>query len=681
MAPPEVPVVHVEEDQTIDSQVFTNKRVNICLTESNFLLWKQQIVLTIRGLGLEGYLDGSTKAPAQIVKNRAGEDVLNPNYLQFLKQDSSLASWLLSTISPNILPKLVGAETTASIWEAVTKSYSSLSTTKVMNLHCRLRSMKKGSQSMHEYIMAIKHTCDLLAACRSPISDVEHIATILNGLPIEYEPSIAAITASKESYTVDNIVSILIDAETRMEDTSSFPIGVNYTRAVTTANNEEAGNTDFNNTRSVATNSSRFKGRPRPQCQLCGKLGHLVDRCWHRFDQNFKGVASQQIHSRSSTKAQVNACSCCSHSTTEVAYSPFVNSSTNDVVQDDNPEMDVQVNSLMVEDGSTAYSKWFPDSGATHHVTTSANSLHNKAPYAGKGKVHLGDGTSLDINHIGTSIINSDSRLLYLDQVLYVPQIKKNLLSVAKFAKDNVVFFEFHAQHCYVKDSNTKEVLLQGRLDGGLYSFSCCSNEESSTLSDDARLFLSKSVPVMQASSPAQANSSSNPCSSTSVSQTLDDSNSADPSHEAVIPDVAHEAREESFNHAVQDHSDVQDHSESEGNINTKHYSGSTEGHQVACYQPEMDLINEVNPGNNDDPADDQPVNHGVAEGQLSLAASASRKDTQSKKVTKHVENVHPMITRRKDGGRCQLLKILKYFQMKKSMVNVKHKQDSQWRS
>ncbi|KAL4271339.1 hypothetical protein GQ457_13G020000 [Hibiscus cannabinus] len=230
MAPSDLPM-EVSEDLVLENQVFANKRVNVCLTQTNYLLWKQQIVLTIRGLGLEGYLDGSFPTPAKLVRNRANEHIVNPLYLQFVKQDSSLASWLLSTVSADILPQLVGAETTAAVWGAITKLYSNLSTTKVMNLHCRLRSLKKGTQSMRDYTMAVKETCDLLASCGSSVSDLEHIATILNGLPVKYEPSVAAITASKESYTVNNVVSILIDAETRMEDVSRFPIGVHFTRS------------------------------------------------------------------------------------------------------------------------------------------------------------------------------------------------------------------------------------------------------------------------------------------------------------------------------------------------------------------------------------------------------------------------------------------------------------------
>ncbi|KAL4280113.1 hypothetical protein GQ457_03G032700 [Hibiscus cannabinus] len=74
--------------------------------------------------------------------------------------------------------------------------------------------------------------------------------------------------------------------------------------------------------RSANTTNNRYKGRPRVQCQLCGKLGHLVDRCWHRFDQSFKGIAQS---SRSHTSPQANTCTC-SHQNKEVSMSVHVHS-------------------------------------------------------------------------------------------------------------------------------------------------------------------------------------------------------------------------------------------------------------------------------------------------------------------------------------------------------------------
>ena len=49
---------------------------------------------------------------------------------------------------------------------------------------------------------------------------------------------------------------------------------------------------------------------------------------------------------------------------------------------------------------------------------------------------------------------------------------------MSKFAQDNNVFFEFHANTCFIKSHVSKEVLLEGFLDtSGLYSFSSQSVE------------------------------------------------------------------------------------------------------------------------------------------------------------------------------------------------------------
>ncbi|KAG8500800.1 hypothetical protein CXB51_002985 [Gossypium anomalum] len=42
--------------------------------------------------------------------------------------------------------------------------------------------------------------------------------------------------------------------------------------------------------RGQACGGGRSWSRFRPQCQLCGKMGHMVQTCYHRFDENFSGV-------------------------------------------------------------------------------------------------------------------------------------------------------------------------------------------------------------------------------------------------------------------------------------------------------------------------------------------------------------------------------------------------------
>ena len=59
-----------------------------------------------------------------------------------------------------------------------------------------------------------------------------------------------------------------------------------------------------------------------------------------------------------------------------------------------------------------------------------------------------------------------------LNNLLHVPHITKNLLSVLQFAKDNKVFFEFHPNHRYVKCQDIEEIILQRIVvDNGPYKF------------------------------------------------------------------------------------------------------------------------------------------------------------------------------------------------------------------
>ena len=111
---------------------------------------------------------------------------------------------------------------------------------------------------------------------------------------------------------------------------------------------------------------------------------------------------------------------------------------------------------------------WYLDSGAAHHTTSNPTSLSSKSEYKGLGMLTVGNGTSLPISHIGNSYL-STSKLLHLRNILLVPSIKKNLISISKFTIDNNVIVEFDAFCYYVKDKVTKRILVQGHLHNGLY--------------------------------------------------------------------------------------------------------------------------------------------------------------------------------------------------------------------
>ncbi|KAL4368308.1 hypothetical protein GQ457_05G024980 [Hibiscus cannabinus] len=129
---------------------------------------------------------------------------------------------------------------------------------------------------------------------------------------------------------------------------------------------------------------------------------------------------------------------------------------------------------------ATASGSWFIDSRATHHVSPDPAAIGHGVDYSGPGKLIVGNGVKIPISHVGQSMLLSASRPLQLTQVLHVPNITKNLLSVSKLARDNGVFVEFHAKTCMVREEGTGAVLLEGVEEDGLYRFNACFPVQSS---------------------------------------------------------------------------------------------------------------------------------------------------------------------------------------------------------
>src|SRR3954464_8145897 len=75
------------------------------------------------------------------------------------------------------------------------------------------------------------------------------------------------------------------------------------------------------------------------------------------------------------------------------------------------------------------------------------------------------------ISHVGqASLLAHNFRTLHLSNVLRVPTTTRSLLSIPQLTRDNNVLAEFHPFCFFIKDRDTRAVLLSGRLRHGLYA-------------------------------------------------------------------------------------------------------------------------------------------------------------------------------------------------------------------
>ncbi|PRQ55598.1 putative RNA-directed DNA polymerase [Rosa chinensis] len=116
-----------------------------------------------------------------------------------------------------------------------------------------------------------------------------------------------------------------------------------------------------------------------------------------------------------------------------------------------------------------ANSTWLADSGASQHVTPDLSQLSEAAPYYGNTKLTVGNGQHLRIAHIGSAIMHTPSASFHMNNVLHVPEITQNLLSVNRFVSDNNCAFVLTPSGSMIKDLGLRRTLSQGPVRDGVY--------------------------------------------------------------------------------------------------------------------------------------------------------------------------------------------------------------------
>jgi hypothetical protein len=88
------------------------------LARGNHTVWKAQVVATFRGAQLYGFLDGTSIKPAEQIKAKVGsveEDVPNPAFVVWKAQEQQVLSYMLSSVSHDILVQVAALPTTAAV--------------------------------------------------------------------------------------------------------------------------------------------------------------------------------------------------------------------------------------------------------------------------------------------------------------------------------------------------------------------------------------------------------------------------------------------------------------------------------------------------------------------------------------------------------------------------------------
>lgn len=321
------------------SVLTTNYNFAIKLTPRNYLAWKSQFLPLLNYHDMNSFIDGSL-APSPTIPSTTNptENIVNPAYTKWFQRDQLLLSWILSSLSEEVYSYIIDCSTSFAAWKALESAFGSVSQNRQLQLYVELRELKKHDMSITQYLQKAKSLADELAAAGRPISPAEFNAIIYRNIGIDFHPIVSALNLRAEPISFSELYSQLLSHEILLHSHHNLPMANIAFRPPTPPTSRPP-------LLSSPNLDSKGPGTNRRTCQICGYNNHTTDRCRKRY------APRQSIWPQ--------------------AHFAWHSPQPPPTFSWQGPPMSFPNSPLSPHHAmpSLPYQGWFPDTGATHHMT------------------------------------------------------------------------------------------------------------------------------------------------------------------------------------------------------------------------------------------------------------------------------------------------------------------------
>ena len=290
------------------------------------------------------------------------------------------------------LATLSKAESAKDAWETLEAVYQAKSTARRLQLKRELNNLRKEpSEALTKYVSRATDLRDqLIAACHT-IEDSEVVMSVLAGLPKEFDTVVAVLEITDDKLELDVVLAKLLQAEQRLTRGEKADNRALFTN---TSSRQRYGTGSAGTAGKIGTS-----GRDK-ECWHCGKRGHLKADCRQRKCDEQRG------HSNSR--------------------------GGRDGPGPGSGRSDHQSVAAMGASAINWHSDWVLDSGASNHITGNLDLLIDVREPGRNISVTFANGTVSEAKYVGDAVLEvSDTSVILLKDVLYVPSAAANLYSIA----------------------------------------------------------------------------------------------------------------------------------------------------------------------------------------------------------------------------------------------------------
>lgn len=357
--------------------------------KDNWNVWKFQITIILRSKNVFEVVTGKSAKPIWVSGNEQERQRHEAKLQEWVRKDSKAQETIVMGMQEGPMGHIITCESSEEMWDKLLSVYEQKSEVSLHLIQQRFFNLKYESEGISKYMSKIEEIKTQLKQMGEEISENMLMTKILMSLPDSYKHFISAWeSVPLRDRNLNDLTSRLLIEEQRInvvEDSQEALVAKNFT-------NE----------------------RRQVKCYMCNKYGHMKKDCFYN----------------KTSKKETQVCHYCKKP------GHFINKCRFKAAKDkeENSKAEALVSSALISE-NISRSDWYLDSGASEHMCCNKNQVSNFEELKVPKLIKIGNGTNIKATGKGivkvNSIVDKQIRPMELKDVLYVPDLTFNLLSVS----------------------------------------------------------------------------------------------------------------------------------------------------------------------------------------------------------------------------------------------------------
>ncbi|KAK8267774.1 hypothetical protein V6Z12_D11G021600 [Gossypium hirsutum] len=353
-------------------------------------------------------------------------------------------SCIQNSVSDVIFTRIMACESPKQAWDKLQEEFQGTERTRqqqLLNLRRDFENLKmKEEETIKQYsdrIMAVVNSIRLLG---EQLKEARIVEKVIATLPERYEVKISSLEDSRDLYTIsltELINALYAQEQRRASRLEEHQEGAFQARTNTAYKGKKAWRDK------PRTDVARKEGQT---CKHCRRAGHPKEKCWFNPDAVCQ-LCKKKGHVERVCKSKAKS-----------RQSQFQQKKAEARVAKEDSDQEEQVFAVLCSAAQERFSSgWLLDSGCTNHMTPDA-AIFKSLDRSCRTKVKIGNEHFIQAEGKGDVLICTPTGAKVISNVLLVPEIDRNLLSIAQLLEKgySVVFKD---NQCQINDPSGSKLM------------------------------------------------------------------------------------------------------------------------------------------------------------------------------------------------------------------------------